>query len=792
MANSYTEYTASSVTTSTQFVTPSYITGRGATDISVTVGGVTQASSAYTLTGTNITFASGSLPTDGAKIRITRSTSQNARINTYSENTILTSSQLNTDGDQSFMMSQEALDQAASTDFGAQTFYTSGTSTPSSATAGDLFFNTSTGILQVYTGSAFESVNNRGTKQTFAISTSTTTFAPSTPVDDNTLVFLNGVLLVKGAGSAGDYTTSSTQVTLNTAVSSGVVEVVTFPNATNGTFTGTVTAGGLSLGDGQSIYVGANNDLEIVHRNDGSQTTDILETGGGNLRIAGRAIEINNDSGINEYQIVLDGTGTTNKAKLFYGQPSSSSDYKIATTATGIDVKGTVTADSLDFSGNTTGINTSPLEAIKLPENSKLQFSDTFQIAHRTFSNVPYAYISEVGSGGLRLEGASVSIFTNDSSSDGASFDVQRLNASAGATGNVKLYYGNETNYANHKFETTSTGVNVTGTVTADGLTLGDNEAATFNGNLEIKSNGTDSSITETGNGSLTIKGENFVVKNASNQNLIVGLSSLQLFGDGERRMQTVSAGIAVEGTSSQGGQLTLREADYDNAGEHKVTFKPASDNWAGNYEITVPVTGNASMVVADSSGNVNVNGTVTADALDIDGAVDVNTSNGNVDFDIGSGTFTITSTNTGDQLLLTNTNTGSGLDGAPDIVLRNLYTNVSEIVDNNILGSLHFGGNTLNVAGDAISGATENFGRILCLSNDVTDGTHDGILDFKVADNGTIATRMQVKPDGIDVTGTVTPSGGYKSSDGTAGFTGSASASATLTIKDGLIVAVS
>lgn len=109
------------------------------------------------------------------------------------------------------------------------------------------------------------------------------------------------------------------------------------------------------------------------------------------------------------------------------------------------------------------------------------------------------------------------------------------------------------------------------------------------------------------------------------------------------------------------------------------------------------------------------------------------------------------------DQLLLTNTNTGSGLDGAPDIVLRNLYANVSEIVDNNILGSLHFGGNTLNVAGDAISGTTENFGRILCLSNDVTDGTHDGILDFRVADNGTVATRMQVKPDGIDVTGTVT-----------------------------------
>jgi hypothetical protein len=309
----------------------------------VTVGGVTQASSAYTLTGTNITFASGSLPTDGAKIRITRSTSQNARINTYSENTILTSSQLNTDGDQSFMMAQEALDQAAKTDFGAQTFYTSGTSAPSSGTAGDLFFNTSTGLLQVYTGSAWESVNNRGTKQTFAISGSTTVFTPSTPVDDNTLVFLNGVLLVKGSGSAGDYTTSSTQVTLNTAVSSGVVEVVTFPNATNNTFTGTVTADGLSLGDDKTLSIGDGNDFTISHNSTNHYTTISETNTTGGLDVKAANFVVKNATGANEYQVVCQGDGTSNQVLLYHGQPSGSGDYKLATTANGIDVTGTVT-----------------------------------------------------------------------------------------------------------------------------------------------------------------------------------------------------------------------------------------------------------------------------------------------------------------------------------------------------------------------------------------------------------------------------------------------------------------
>ena len=57
---------------------------------------------------------------------------------------------------------------------------------------------------------------------------------------------------------------------------------------------------------------------------------------------------------------------------------------------------------------------------------------------------------------------------------------------------------------------------------------------------------------------------------------------------------------------------------------------------------------------------------------------------------------------------------------------------------------------------------------------------------------HGANAKKLETTATGIAVTGTVTPSGGYKSSDGTAGYTGSASASATLTIKNGLIVAVS
>ena len=225
---------------------------------------------------------------------------------------------------------------------------------------------------------------------------------------------------------------------------------------------------------------------------------------------------------------------------------------------------------------------------------------------------------------------------------------------------------------------------------------------------------------------------------------------------------KTFSGNNTISGDTTHSGDLTVSGATALGATTTGSISTTGTITASGEIEGgSLDINGAASIAGAITDvTTLTASGEIEGGSLDINGAVDVNTSNGNVDFDMGSGTFTITSTNTGDQLLLTNTNTGSGLDGAPDIVLRNLYTNVSEIVDNNILGSLHFGGNTLNVAGNAISGTTENFGRILCLSNDVTDGTHDGILDFRVADNGTVATRMQVKPDGIDVTGTVTADG--------------------------------
>lgn len=404
-------------------------------------------------------------------------------------------------------------------------------------------------------------------------------------------------------------------------------------------------------------------------------------------------------------------------------------------------VSGTVTSDGLSI-GDASNANGAG-EAISIGAGGDLKLYHASDVS----------YIHESGASALNIQAANINISTGTANDDTDPDEYYRITTTAG-TGYVRLYHGETSDFNAYKFQTKSTGVEVVGTVTANAITLGDNEPITFNGNLEIKSDGNDSTITESdASGSLTIKGQNLFLKNGSNQNLFAGASSVQIYKDGERRFQTVSAGIAVEGTSSLGGQLSLREADFENAGEHKVTFRPASENWAGNYDITVPVTGNGSMVVADSSGNANVDGTVTADGLAIDGDSVIN---GEVDIQNGHKLSFFQSDNATDGLQIfvdsnghshiaeANTNSGKHLYITGDRILLQESSSSSDkrinIGDNN--GVKIYGDDKLRI----VTGNGTLHGASLADSIFFYTGDGDAI------DHQT----MSVSPTGIDVTGEV------------------------------------
>ena len=245
MAYSYTQYTvASSNDTTTTYATPPYRSGKAATDISVAVDGVTKTAGVdYELSGTSVTFTVAGAPLANSVVRIARNTSQNAAPSTYSNNTILTSDQLNATQEQLFFMSQEAIDTASETNLAGQTFYLSSTSAPTSPILGDLWYDTFNKYLKIYNGTEFElaSPNNESfTYTSFTAEGGTYSFIAVPSINTEALVFLNGVKQVRdtvkanllASSGAKDYFVDSTanRVYFKTLSAGSVVEIILAPS----------------------------------------------------------------------------------------------------------------------------------------------------------------------------------------------------------------------------------------------------------------------------------------------------------------------------------------------------------------------------------------------------------------------------------------------------------------------------------------------------------------------------------------------------------------------------------
>jgi len=197
------------------------------------------------------------------------------------------------------------------------------------------------------------------------------------------------------------------------------------------TFAGLATSANVTFGDNDKAIFGVGSDLEIYHS---GTTSFITENGTGDLRIGGNNLLLRSDD-----IFVQSEDGTANAAR--FNSTTGVTLYragaaKLATTSTGIDVTGTVVADGLESSGNL------------------------------SFTAADGMVISAKESLVVNID--------NDDNDSNRAFIVQ-----SGATGSteslivasedagVSLYYDNAV-----KLATTSSGIDVTGTVTTDGLTV--------------------------------------------------------------------------------------------------------------------------------------------------------------------------------------------------------------------------------------------------------------------------------------------------------------------------------
>jgi len=240
---------------------------------------------------------------------------------------------------------------------------------------------------------------------------------------------LSGALL--STNNLSDLTSAATARTnlgLGTAATSAATDFVAV--------TGDTMTGDLSFGDSDKALFGAGSDLSIYH--DGSNSF-INDQGDGDLRIQTNGNRVNIYDQANANVMAHFNVGGT--VDLYHN-----GDRKLNTTSTGVTVTGNA----------------------RFLDDDKALFGDgnDLQIYHNGTNSV----VSDTGEGNLTISsnGAAVNIWDSVNGQHMAQFQIG---------GKVVLRHNGDT-----KLETTSTGADVTGTLTSDGLSVDGN--AQFSGTV--------------------------------------------------------------------------------------------------------------------------------------------------------------------------------------------------------------------------------------------------------------------------------------------------------------------
>ena len=157
------------------------------------------------------------------------------------------------------------------------------------------------------------------------------------------------------------------------------------------TSTGIDVTGNATFGDNGKAIFGAGSDLQIYH--DGLNSY-ISEGGTGNLFLGGTNMFMRSSTGETYIGAIQDGAVT-----LYHNNAA-----KLATTSTGVDVTGTVTADGLDVQGDGT-----------ISGGSRLTISD----------------IADVNNDGIRLDDNTTGRFNNLTQDTSGNFKIQHWTGSA-------------------------------------------------------------------------------------------------------------------------------------------------------------------------------------------------------------------------------------------------------------------------------------------------------------------------------------------------------------------------
>ena len=204
------------------------------------------------------------------------------------------------------------------------------------------------------------------------------------------------------------------------------------------------------------------------------------------------------------------------------------------------------------------------------------------------------SYIADTGTGNLRVDATNFYV----RNSAGTELKIGAIDDGA-----VDLYYD-----GSKKFETTSQGVSVTGSLTTSGAstideltvsndatlsggaafagdaTFGDSNKVKFGGgnDLEIYHDGSNSYIDEGGTGNLLIRGSEVVLGNAAKKGVrVIADGAVELRHNDSKKIETNTNGVAVTGAAT-GTLTTDNDGSFDMAASNNFKCTPS-----GNFTLT-------------------------------------------------------------------------------------------------------------------------------------------------------------------------------------------------------------
>jgi hypothetical protein len=374
--------------------------------------------------------------------------------------------------------------------------------------------------------------------------------------------------------------TLTTKGYVDAAVAGGVSG--SFLELSGGTITGNV-----KFNDSNKLILGTGSDLNIFH----DSANSYFENKVGNLIIRQEAddasIIFQNDNGSGGYENYFELQGVSGGASPFTVFPDSSTlvfgnghdlrmlhdasnsvisnytgDLQIINNADDKDIifysdngSGGITP-YLTLDGSSTGLTVSAPQGMVFFDSIKAKFgnNDDLQIFH----DGSHSYISDAGTGDLRIQGSNNIVFY--------SYQTSEVMASMINNGGVELYFDNS-----KKFATTTDGIQLYGNGYLD---MPDNGRIRMGASydLAIYHDGSHSYIQDTGTGNLNIQSNSLRLLGADSSPMLVANQggAVNLYHNNSAKLETTSTGIYV------GGNIQLLDSSSTSFG--RITFGHGND----------------------------------------------------------------------------------------------------------------------------------------------------------------------------------------------------------------------